>query len=761
MRFETINLGVAGPPGPASTVPGPQGIQGPQGIAGPPGGEAGSVNGVLSLRALAPVSGQTLHLNYHTTPGDLGAGEFYGVTTGGPYTDNDGTIIVPTGGDGSAAWLRVWDGVTAYVGWFGARCTPRDISHDDYAAVQKCFDLFTDGRKAAGTDGVDAQDAKYTGTIDVGPGFCFSQPLIYGGSNGSAFKLVGQHGNARGGHEVSLLNYTGPETHAAIIFYGANEWSIEDFNTFPGLALTMILVTADNTYNNFYVHTTSAAITAGANRVVTPLGGPAAADRVLWLQPGTFLGVDDGGPNFEIIQITAVDTTAGTFTADFAKNHAGGVLLGGGAVCSSGWVNRCRLLCAPSPIWTRLTADVAGGGGSVTFHVVDVTGIKVGHPLRVGSLLFAEIVYPTSVNAGAGTFTAVANFNHSTNALVMYPTAAIAVGNRLVGTVQCDNIAFQDTFFIGASLTNYPGTGEQTSSCYAGFRQISGGNTKAFFFTSVFPLYLRVGFACESSSGQYIFNGGSSAILYEVIWHNIASTLMVHGWEDESTAMWLTATTGTSPSQATFIGCTMQGTAPTPSYIVEASDEMFIFGGNLTFIGCYLRNDRVHLTTLPIIVATGVSEDIGVFPGGLAIINSVVYGATLANFDTLVRRSSGDATNILQSGPGNVTMLNCIGNTDGANVRLPNIIPPLKMWQGISGSITPSLAANTAGAIQTLAVSGAALGDLVDVSFSQTLGEMLLRAWVSAADVVSYQFRNPTASLITLTAGTVKCRVNK
>jgi hypothetical protein len=735
MRFETISLGVPGPPGPASIVPGPVGPEGPQGIPGPPGGESGSVNGVLSLREIEPVSGQTLHLNYHTAVGDLGAGDFYGVTTGGPYTDNDGTVIVPTGGDGSTAWLRIWDGVKAHVGWFGAKCTPMDLASDDYDAVKKCFDLFTDGRSAL-----------RTGAVDVGPGFCFSQPLIYGGSTAEGFKLVGIQGQARGGEgrRVSLLRYTGPQTMGAIIFYGANQWYIEDINSYHPTALSGIVVTADNSYN----HTTIGAITAGSNRIVTP-SGATAADKIQYLQVGCFLGVDAGGANFEIVYVTAVDTTAGTFTANFAKNHASGVQIGGGDPSSMGHVNRSRLVCAISPVWTTLTIDATIiSGSNRLFTVGNISGITVGAPLRVGTYLYAEVVYPTVVNTGAGTFQATCNYDHLAGDLIMHPTSGILFGNRLVSTVQVDNIWMYDTVLAGMDV----------DKSYAGIRQNWGGNIKDFVMHGMLATACRIPFAFEQSSGQCLISGGTSGSCTETLFLYNSGTLNVHSWEDESPGpKWLVGQSGANSAQATFVGCSMQGDPGAGA----TDDEMFIFGGNLTLIGCDLRNPRTG-TSLPKIISIGVTQDI--LPSSVTLLGCSIANATLANMNFINQKpvaSPGPAIDVLKDGTGKVTLLNCVGGTGGAITRLPDILPPLKMWEGISASTTPSLAANTAGTIQTLVVSGAVLGDLVDVSFSQTLGEMLLRAWVSAADTVSYQFRNPTASLITLTAGTVKCRVKK
>jgi hypothetical protein len=709
------------------------------GVPGPPGADSGSVDGMAALRAQTPVAAKTLRLNYHTTPGDLGAGQFVGVTSGGPYADDGGTVCV--GADTSKAWLRVWDHVRAHVGWFGAKCDPYNVATDDYIPVTKCLSLFTNGRTTTNLN---------DGIVDVGPGFCHSQPLIYGGGVSYSFRLVGTISLARGGYQKSIIRYTGPATIAAILFYGANEWYIEDLNTDPGLALNGIVVTADNTYNNSGVHTTTHAITAGSNVVVTP-SGATPAERIVWLLPGCFLGIDAGGPNFEIIVILSVDTVAGTFTADFKKNHASGVLLGGGAPCSSGHINRCRLTSPISPIWTTLSGpsvDLGPGPSGAQmqrFPIADITGIKFGYPVRVGKYYGAEILYPLVITPGAGvtgTIDAYANLSHATGELVMYPTAAVAFGNRLLGTVQVDNVWMYDTVL----------TGIDNQKSYAGIRQFYGGNVKAFVMHGMMGVYCRVPFAFEASSGQYLISGGTSAGCSETLFLNYA-TMTVDAWEDESETTWLVGAGGANAAQATFIGCTMQGGAP-----ADANDIMFNYSGSLTFIGCDLRNGRDWGTSLPIIVMPHVIPTAVYAAAGIALINCNIAFATLAHMN-FVQDQSG--TDVIKDGTGRIMMMNCIGGVGGNLVQLPNILPPLKMWQGTATYDPASIAAGTVGAAQTMTVSGAALGDLVEASFSLDLQGVGINAWVSAADTVKYQFRNPTAAPIDLGSGTVKCRVKK
>lgn len=73
----------------------------------------------------------------------------------------------------------------------------------------------------------------------------------------------------------------------------------------------------------------------------------------------------------------------------------------------------------------------------------------------------------------------------------------------------------------------------------------------------------------------------------------------------------------------------------------------------------------------------------------------------------------------------------------------------------------PNLAAGARDAVQTLTVTGAALGDQADASFSLDLQGLSLRAWVSAANTVSFIFTNPTAGAVDLASGTVAVRARK
>lgn len=81
---------------------------------------------------------------------------------------------------------------------------------------------------------------------------------------------------------------------------------------------------------------------------------------------------------------------------------------------------------------------------------------------------------------------------------------------------------------------------------------------------------------------------------------------------------------------------------------------------------------------------------------------------------------------------------------------------------GVSGTAVydPGNLADGQGATTTVTVTGAAIGDFVDVSFSQDLQGIALTAWVSTANTVSVRFQNETGAPVDLASGTIKARAH-
>jgi hypothetical protein len=84
-----------------------------------------SVDSLSDLRGYSSDGNFPVYVRAYATVGDGGEGifEYFDGAAPGTYVDNDGTIIVPTGGDGSAAWLRQYSGAVN-VRWFGAVESP-------------------------------------------------------------------------------------------------------------------------------------------------------------------------------------------------------------------------------------------------------------------------------------------------------------------------------------------------------------------------------------------------------------------------------------------------------------------------------------------------------------------------------------------------------------------------------------------------------------------------------------------------------------
>lgn len=73
----------------------------------------------------------------------------------------------------------------------------------------------------------------------------------------------------------------------------------------------------------------------------------------------------------------------------------------------------------------------------------------------------------------------------------------------------------------------------------------------------------------------------------------------------------------------------------------------------------------------------------------------------------------------------------------------------------------PASLADGVGATTTVTVTGAALGDVADASFSLDLQGIGMTAYVSAADTVSIRLQNESGGTLDLASGTLKAVVFK
>lgn len=100
---------------------------------------------VADLRLSDPdtlAAGQLAVVGGYYAAGDGGGGPLrVWATSGAPYTDNGGSVIVPTTGDGSGAWVFEHSGMVN-VKWFGAY---GDNVNDDTSAIQAAIDSIVEG----------------------------------------------------------------------------------------------------------------------------------------------------------------------------------------------------------------------------------------------------------------------------------------------------------------------------------------------------------------------------------------------------------------------------------------------------------------------------------------------------------------------------------------------------------------------------------------------------------------------------------------
>lgn len=84
-----------------------------------------------------------------------------------------------------------------------------------------------------------------------------------------------------------------------------------------------------------------------------------------------------------------------------------------------------------------------------------------------------------------------------------------------------------------------------------------------------------------------------------------------------------------------------------------------------------------------------------------------------------------------------------------------------KGWGKGATTFDPASLTNGTGQTNTVACSGARMGDLVDISFSNALLGLQLTAWVSSPDIVSFRLQNGTGGTVDLGAGTIRVKISR
>lgn len=214
-----------------------------------------NVDSIAALRSISvsdAIPGVSLVAGYYT-PGDGGGGPPRVLKLGaaGTYTDNGGSVIVPTGGDGSAAWVWEYSG-TINVRWFGAK---GDGATDDTTSIQGAVDA---GRTILFVPG---DTYLITSSITCG---IFGQTLTAGGSlySTSTIKYTGS-----GTAFVFDTNTAYPAIKDGVRVQGVPTTSTDYYNTGSvGIDITAgsVAITLENSwimgfetlvqsnYNSFY-----------------------------------------------------------------------------------------------------------------------------------------------------------------------------------------------------------------------------------------------------------------------------------------------------------------------------------------------------------------------------------------------------------------------------------------------------------------------------------------------------------------------------
>lgn len=188
------------------------------------------------------------------------------------------------------------------------------------------------------------------------------------------------------------------------------------------------------------------------------------------------------------------------------------------------------------------------------------------------------------------------------------------------------------------------------------------------------------------------------------------------------------------------------------SFITTLSD--CVFGDNEAYLKAFIGRWDVNLATL----RPGNKFVIDLAASGLVISNGPANLPASGKLEIIVGGGEttwvADRDRLLILGDGDRMWRTITGTWKEINAR--------PMLEATATFDPASLALGAAGAIQTITVTGAAVGDFARASFSNDQAGVVLHAWVSAANTVKYfAFNAGGANPLDLASGTVKIRVEK
>jgi hypothetical protein len=522
-------------------------------------GGSQSVPGVGALRLLSPTNNRYVNLAYHTTAGDLGSGYFIGSTgqSPGTYVDNNGTIIVPTGGNGSAAWLRVWDQQNADMGWWGAKF---DHVTDDYNAWAQAISLFSSGGTCAGVYG------SANATLNVHQGFNHSKPLIYAGCNGAGLTITGapSPASAYGGATSSYLAYTGPSTHDQMIIFAANGSFVRNLSFILGNANNGLHFLADNVFCN-------GSQCNGSNRnsiTNSPAPGTSVTINVMstyGLAVGTQLGLGYGTTNFEIVAVTSIGVNS-IVVERVLNSHNSNELIGGGGAENFITVDNLffslpNILQSPSAAAILIGNITANPRNQVSDIIINHSGCGVN--LGVGS--FTGTI--SNGSGGAGTLLDVPGpvtgtpiqpgmyVNDLAGAgsgagLVLTPTKIVSQNSPTQWVVDISQHVASEAMGVFA-----PG--------HACIMQTEGGNVKNMTINYFLYQFIEVAADFRAGSGFVDITEMQGSNAFDAVFLFGGANFNIYNFEDESFAMLFRATCGSNDSIINFFSGSYQSSPPT------------------------------------------------------------------------------------------------------------------------------------------------------------------------------------------------------